>query len=131
MFAGIRIVRRATRHRYSNAMGDGSTLPDKSLVRLYAGQNGLFAEGWSLGGDLDRTAAEIRVANGRISNRQPLGNALACDTRGSACWAAYTEAVPGCRAVIWRGIQRIHEDDCSSDQRISCGSWNVGFRGPT
>jgi hypothetical protein len=91
MLANIRVARRATRHHYADAMGDGATLSDKSLVRLYTGQDGVFSEGWPLGRSLDGTGTEVRFANGRISHRQSLDNPLVSDARGFAYWAAYTE----------------------------------------
>jgi len=68
MFANIRLARRAARHGYSDAMGDGATLSYKPLVRLYARQDGVFAEGRPVGGGSDCIAAEIRFAHGRISH---------------------------------------------------------------
>src|SRR6516162_5165767 len=49
-------------------MGDGAAFPYKPLVRLYARQDGVFAEGRPVGGGSDCIAAEIRFAHGRISH---------------------------------------------------------------
>ena len=130
MLANIRVARRTTRHHYTDAMGDGSTLSNKSVVRLYGRQGGVLAEGRPLGGNLDSTGAEVRFANGRIPPRQSLDNPLVSDAGGFAYWAAYTQTVPHCGAVVRRGIQRIDENDRSHDHCISCWSWDVGFRAP-
>ena len=68
MFASVRMDRRAARHRYSHAMEDGTAVSDKPLVRLCAWHYCVFAEGGPLGRCLDCTAAEVRFADGRISD---------------------------------------------------------------
>jgi len=69
MFACVRMARRAARHRYADAMDDGTAVSDKLLVRLHARRDCVFAEGRPLGRSLDCTGAEVLIANGRISHR--------------------------------------------------------------
>src|SRR5262245_34461367 len=107
-------------------MGDGAALPYKPLVRLYARQDGVFAEGRPVGGGSDCIATEIRFANGRISHGQPLDDSMVGGTCCAAHWAADAKTTAGCRVAARLGIQRIDENDHSRDHCLSCWNRNMG-----